>query len=552
MNDFRNIGNPINWDEYKELLGETIRSAGGIYNAMAQNPALSRVFEMAPDTYGCDRIFVEFFINFDMIDDLPVIASDFLQHEAKNLQGRRIVRYLNPIMDHDRPEAVFARFIMNLMMNALDAGSEYTKSLILHLYKTYYKKEYNDLKRFSSISLDEVVDLARSHGERYFFNASIARILFISKLSGKKVGNDCNALYAMLNDYYKNTSRNEFYSFGDAVDEKFDECLEEVEGMGMDGLYNLDAKVDKFVGNTLRWLGYDPMFAEFCDEYEDGYADRLASTLALLRKTYPSKKEFTKQELVLYGTIVHILRALACNEDWFADNLGLMVCGEVDEDFEEVFRPRFHAADVKVGSEPKNPAPTVRREVLKTEDKAENDKDKTLLIAELEELRKKVHALEGDNVALRSEIAGRRKLQEENKRVSEALETANRERAALRSHLYNMTEDEQEPDEQSVEAMKQEISKLKIVIIGGHSNWVNKVKREFPDWSFVNPTASGTVDVTIVENADKIYFFTDILEHSTYHRYVNVLRGKSLSFGYIHGVNLEKNIRQIYHEMTGK
>ena len=524
MNDFRNIGNPINWDEYKELLGETIRSAGGIYNAMAQNPVLSRVFEMAPDTYGCDRIFVEFFINFDMIDDLPVIASDFLKHEGKNLQGRRIVRYLNPIMDHDRPEAVFARFIMNLMMNALDAGSEYTKSLILHLYKTYYKKEYNDLKRFSSISLDEVVDLARSNGERYFFNASIARILFISKLSGKKIGNDCNALYAMLNDYYKNTSRKEFYSFGDAVDEKFDECLEEVEGMGMDGLYNLDAKVDKFVGNTLRWLGYDPMFAEYCDEYEDGYADRLASTLALLRKTYPSKKEFTKQELVLYGTIVHVLRALACNEDWFADNLGLMICGEVDEDFEEVFRPRFHAADVKVGSEPKRPAPTVKQEVLKAEDKAENDKDKALLIAELEELRKKVHALEGDNDALRSELAGRRKLQEENKRVSETLETANRELAALRSHLYNMTEDEQESDEQSVEAMKQEIAKLRIVIIGGHSNWVNKMKREFPEWSFINPTVSGTVETSVVENADKIYFFTDILEHSTYHRYINVLR----------------------------
>lgn len=552
MNDFRNIGNSINWDEYKELLGETIRSAGGIYNAMAQNPALSRVFEMAPDTYGCDRIFVELFINFDMIDDLPVIASDFLKHEGKNLQGRRIVRYLNPIMDHDRPEAVFARFIMSLMMNALDAGSEYTKSLILHLYKTYYKKEYNDLKRFSSISLDEVVDLARSNGERYFFNASIARILFISKLSGKKIGNDCNALYAMLNDYYKNTSRKEFYSFGDAVDEKFDECLEEVEGMGMDGLYNLDAKVDKFVGNTLRWLGYDPMFAEYCDEYEDGYADRLASTLALLRKTYPSKKEFTKQELVLYGTIVHILRALACNEDWFADNLGLMVCGEVDEDFEEVFRPRFHASDVKVGPEPKRPVQAVRQEPIKVADKASEDNDKNLLIAELEELRKKVHALEGDNEALRSELAGRRKLQEENKRVSETLETANRELAALRSHLYNMTEDEQESDEQSVEVMKQEIAKLRIVIIGGHSNWVNKMKREFPDWSFINPTVSGTVDASVVENADKIYFFTDILEHSTYHRYINVLRGKSLNFGYIHGVNLEKNIRQIYNEMTGK
>ena len=554
MNGLRNLSEPFDMDKYRDLLGDVIKSAGGIANSVAQNPVLSNILDLAPDTYGCDRLFIEFFVKWEMMEDFPLIASEFFRHERESLQGREIVRYVNSNLDHDRPEAVFSRFVMNLMMNALDAGSEYTKNLILYLYKTYYKKEYKDLKRFGSISLEEVVDLARAHDELHFMNGSIARILFISKLSGKTIANDCNALYAMLNDYYKMVSNKDLYSFGDAVDERYDDCLEEVKGMEMDKLYNLDAKAEKFVGNTLKWLGYDPMFAEYCDEYEEGFQERLGSTLALLRKTYPGKKEFTKQELVLYGTIVHILQALVCNEDWFTDNLGLMVCGEVGEDFEEMENPRFHLENIKDVKEPPRRLPLAD---IKTKDAVEknihtDDADKNLLISEIEELRKKMHSLEGDNRALRSELAGRRKLQDENKSVRDELEFANRELAALRSHLYNMTEEEIEPEGQALASMKGELAKRKIVIIGGHANWVNKVKKEFPGWSFVNPTVSGTVDVSVVENADKIYFFTDILEHSTYQRYINVLRGKKRSFGYIHGVNLEKNIRQIYNEMMGK
>lgn len=93
------------------------------------------------------------------------------------------------------------------------------------------------------------------------------------------------------------------------------------------------------------------------------------------------------------------------------------------------------------------------------------------------------------------------------------------------------------------------IGKLRIVVIGGHSNWVSKVKSRFPDWVFVSPDASGTPDVDIVDKADHVYFFTDTISHSAYYRFMNVVRERKVGFGYIHGVNIDKNTRQIYNEL---
>ena len=101
----------------------------------------------------------------------------------------------------------------------------------------------------------------------------------------------------------------------------------------------------------------------------------------------------------------------------------------------------------------------------------------------------------------------------------------------------------------SIEKMKEEIKNMRIVIIGGHPNWTYKVKKAFPDWVFVNPDATGSTDPSIVDKADKVYFFTDIISHSNYYRYMNIVKDRKVNFGYIHGVNIEKNIKQIYLEM---
>ena len=113
-----------------------------------------------------------------------------------------------------------------------------------------------------------------------------------------------------------------------------------------------------------------------------------------------------------------------------------------------------------------------------------------------------------------------------------------------------MTENDEPVQSEPVEKMKKEISALRIIIIGGHTNWVSKLKKEFPNWDFVNPEASGTTAVSIINNADRVYFFTDTISHTKYYQFMNAIRENKVEFGYIHGVNIEKNIRDIYRDIS--
>ena len=43
--------------------------------------------------------------------------------------------------------------------------------------------------------------------------------------------------------------------------------------------------------------------------------------------------------------------------------------------------------------------------------------------------------------------------------------------------------------------------------------------------------------------------YGDTISHSTYYRYLNILRERKISFGYIHGVNMENGIKKLYREL---
>ena len=167
----------------------------------------------------------------------------------------------------------------------------------------------------------------------------------------------------------------------------------------------------------------------------------------------------------------------------------------------------------------------------------------------MDSLRRKLHKAESDNAGLRAELSNKKKLEEDYKDLNSRFELSSRELAALRNYVYNLENEDQPDDDTSVEDMKRVISDFKIIIVGGHTKWVTKMKTEFPGWKFVNPTVSGATDTAIVDKADYVFFFSDTISLSTYYRYLNVLRERKISFGYIHGVNIENNIRHIYQEM---
>ncbi len=120
----------------------------------------------------------------------------------------------------------------------------------------------------------------------------------------------------------------------------------------------------------------------------------------------------------------------------------------------------------------------------------------------------------------------------------------------LRNFVYSLSQEDVPVEEEKLEDMKKYISAKNVVIIGGHINWINKLRKEFPDWRYLDANISRIHDKKLVEGAEKVYFFTDHLSHGIYARYVNLIRDCGIPFGYMHSVNIGTLIKQVYVDLA--
>lgn len=521
---------------------------GHLWELKKKDAMMSDEERTSPDTFGCKSFFLEYFVTSEMERDFAYIARDFLFHEYMNIKDHDMVMYLSTDSREVIPFTMFENCILNLMMNAVDAGSEYTKNLFLYLYKTYYKKEYKQLKRFNKMIAGDVFTLAgeRKNGVSL---GDIARILEISALSGMEIDPDCNFVYMFLNEHVGELDPPDESRYLDAVDEKLagtDMELLEIFGSEeeMERMYR---KMEPLMNNIVRAMGYRSNYLYLSDYKHDQIMVRLRNTLAVMRVTFKDR-EFTKEDIITYGCIAQVTDSLCSVADSLEKRLDTIIYGEKVKDIYGIESTLFNPEEVSKGAfsisgtAPKTISGGAVQEAPKYKEGA--------LLKEIESLRRKIHIQESDIKQLMAENAGRKKVVDENLRLKEELESEHREVVALREHLYNMTEEGAEAvPEESIEDMKKYLEGLKIIIIGGHSNWRSKMKQEFPDWTYVDAAVSGTIEGSIVKNADRVYFFTDTISHSTYYRYMNIVREHGVDFGYIHGVNIDKNVQAMYRDL---
>ena len=530
-----------NSDFFKHLMSLKMRDA-----MMSDDERIS------PDTFACDKIFLDHFITDRMADDFSLIARDFLIHEYPNIKDHEMVEYLDTSADRQWPDRMFERYILNLMMNAVNSGSQYTKNLFLYLHKTYYNKEYKQLKRFNRLSGGELLSLA-SRNDGGMSPVIMARILAISRMYGMEIALDCNFMYLFLADYDENFVHDPAdWKFIDEVTDTYRDCFEEIDQIfdSDDEMYEMYEKCDKFMSNLLRTEGFVEDYVMLCDDNDDGIRARLGRTLAVLKKTYRNRA-FTKEELIMYAAVYQGVSALITSTENMETRLDEVLYGERGTDYFEDFPALFHPEDVAKGRPDAVVKAPEKKGVKKTEadDKESPRYKEETLIAEIDGLHRKVHEQEGNIKALRSEIAEKRRMSEEIARLKDQLDTQQKELVALRDHVYNLTEEDEVRETVSVQEMKDYLKTLRIIIVGGHKNWRQKMKQEFPDWTYIDATVSGTMETSVVDRADHVYFFTDTISHSTYFKYMNVVKEHNVDFGYIHGVNIENNMRQMYREL---
>ncbi len=83
---------------------------------------------------------------------------------------------------------------------------------------------------------------------------------------------------------------------------------------------------------------------------------------------------------------------------------------------------------------------------------------------------------------------------------------------------------------------------------GGHINWLNKLRLQFPNWTYIPTEDYRVVDGKMLEQKERAYFYTNHMSHITYHKFIAVVRERKIPFGYLRSINLEKMVQQIYEE----
>lgn len=117
-------------DELNSMLQDMVESGGNYVNYMMMLQNGKKLMPdcdgTPPDTYGCECLFVAFFINDEMLNDFPLIARDFYTHEFANIPKHEDVEYFDIESGEDWPEQMFNKFTLGLMMNAVNSGSRNT------------------------------------------------------------------------------------------------------------------------------------------------------------------------------------------------------------------------------------------------------------------------------------------------------------------------------------------------------------------------------------------------------------------------------------------
>ena len=89
--------------------------------------------------------------------------------EARYYADTVLSRMHRPVRAERSLEDPWFYLILQMMTLCARGGSTYSRELLLGLYKTYYKQEYNVLKRYKTLSMFDLGDFIEIEAQRRGF-----------------------------------------------------------------------------------------------------------------------------------------------------------------------------------------------------------------------------------------------------------------------------------------------------------------------------------------------------------------------------------------------
>lgn len=450
--------------------------------------------------------------------------------------------------------ALAERLLGIICKAAVEVSDRYSVELIKYIYKVYHKKEYNRLKRYTYLTPEDIFSLSDERSE-WPAEANVARVFCMAQFFDIKIDSKCELVgkalgMNVLTDVEEETDTDGYESFEEGELEEAAILLAELEQEARDAgeemqLYGVDKEAETFVSQCYKLYGYRENYTSVCGvDWGKAPEMMLVFTVALLRRILPDEK-ITFSLACKYNSLHRLAKTVMYTNKMYYYSVTRMLgldkwingsCKfEADKVMYDKNMDELREKDTGKG-----------RVVPDSEDEA-------AYIKEIQELRMLLSRKEKEISAYREEQREQdiklKGLSVLNEKYKEELAADREELIALREYAYSLSERDIVIEPDRLEVMKAYIANCSIVIVGGHVNWVNKLRTEFPKWRYCEAGITRINAGMILEGADKLYFFTDCLCHSTYNKYVSVVRERNIPFGYIHTVNMEYLVKMVYDDM---
>ena len=137
-----------------------------------------------------------------------------------------------------------------------------------------------------------------------------------------------------------------------------------------------------------------------------------------------------------------------------------------------------------------------------------------------------------------------RRLQKQAAEQKQQIAAQQTELGEMRSYLYSLSEGREEGNgDACAETKLPEWSEKKVLVVGGHTNWQNKLRELFPKWQFIS-AGQNSLDDKMIRGKDCIICNTEVLAHSCYYKILSG-RERRQKLCYVHSNNIQKCLREL-------
>lgn len=436
---------------------------------------------------------------------------------------------------------------LNIIYNDALEGSLMARNGLIDYYKKYYKKEYNQLKRYKVIKLDEIKGIAEGLDASI---ASLCRIACIAELMDIELDRSIDFLYLTCEEVAKHESyplakeQTMLYpQLSDDVDEElYKHCYTIASQYDFGRFLSKMKKMGLFYNSCLNYSDYPNLDSRVYSVPDANLFRMLVDVIYILEAT---KQSYTDEDLYQY-LMLRIISFDSVNRlnDTFDSMDAVLGLTLRDEHFKIADQMRESQQNLSH----RQRAVETDNNLVTKDDSSSKTKDE--LEAQIRELQIKIH--EKDQA-----VAHMHDLYEKEKKerlgqaiLADKVEAYELELIALRNYAHKYAKESQDISADTSESeMLEALSKCRYAIVGGHPSWINKMKAKLPEYKYFSSDVRSSISRDALTGVQKIYFFTNYIGHAEYNKFVSMAKSCDVNIGFLNEVNIDNAISYLYRDI---